>query len=88
MKTPSLLPRKFKIDHDANEYHYFVEWALTPEGVRWTITNPDGFCLRANYAWDYQGFDTLFFETPEAALEGWKKYIEARDHGSSRRARQ
>lgn len=75
--TPHLAPRRYRIEQNVNQYSYFISWIS--EG-QWAIqlSNPLHF-LTKHHTFDIQdkeGQDTLFFITPEDALEYWKTYIE------------
>lgn len=82
----TLIPRKFKIQQDVNEYHYFVEylncdgeynWYIHLGGLDKTMTNKHNF--------DYLGHHSLSFPTPDDALMYFNKYINGwkRDRDSS-----
>lgn len=82
MKEPKLLPRSFKIDHDFNEYTFFVVWRAGLEKP-WAIQcGTAGLFLTAKCDYNYHGHDTLYFATPEEALAWWKEVFEARGESS------
>jgi len=75
-----LSPRLFKIDHDANEYKYFIELMILEQGTKWVIHLGNlGSCLTDRCTFDYPGHNTQFFDTHEEAFEGWKAYIAKRN---------
>lgn len=72
-----LVPRRYKIEHDANQYTYFIQfvWDLN----KWGIEGPgSGQYLTTNLVYDWPGPDTAIFDTPEQALEWWKENVNAR----------
>lgn len=71
-----LSPRLFKIEHDANEYKYFIELVILEQGTKWVIhLGSPGTCLTDRGTFDYPGRNTQIFDTHEEAFEGWKTYI-------------
>ncbi len=79
MIEPSLEPRKFLIKQDFNEHTFFLVWLMgVPKPwviMLGTVTNN---YLTEKLTWNYQGPDTLYFETPEEALKWWKEVFEGR----------
>jgi hypothetical protein len=79
MSKPYLEPRKFRIIQDITPYVYFVTW-MAGQSVPWAIElagTQQYFTEKGVF--DYQGEDTIYFDTAEAALEWWKKMM--RDSG-------
>ena len=74
MIEATLEPRKYKIEQKVNEYYYYITWCA--ENSKWAIEmGSDSFFLTKNHQFDYRAaWDTLYFDTPELALDGWKKY--------------
>ncbi len=67
-----LLPRSYRIEHDANEYAYFICWHFS----KWLIQGPDNrFFMTEQRTFDYFGHDTLKFDTQEEAFDYWKQYV-------------
>lgn len=81
MKTPSLEPRRYKIDHDANEYTYFVSWQPGSDPTMpWVVEIPGGkggnMYMTKNCGFDFDGPDTAYFGTADMAFAFWQRYIE------------
>ncbi len=79
-----LVPRKYKIEHDVNDYVYFIEWIIAEHGGKWAISVCGAYAdvyLTNKNALDFLGHDTVLCDTAEEALESWKKYIECRGLG-------
>lgn len=78
MIEPTLVPRRYKIEHGYVDYHYLVMWVVTDQPERpWVLALggmavPEDF-LTARGIYDRPGRDTLFFATAEDALQHWKK---------------
>lgn len=76
MNAPKLVPRKYLIEQDINEYFYFVEFA---HNKKWVISlGVTNMCLCESGAFDYFGDDTRQFDTPEEALKNWMDYAAIR----------
>ena len=75
MKEPVLSPRSYVIEHDYNEYTYFVVLLTLDAGTYWTIklSNTQDY-MTLDRVFDLPSSDTATFDTPELALEFWKDY--------------
>lgn len=78
MIEPSLEPRRFLIRQDFNDHTFFVVW-LAGVPKPWAIMlGTTEMYLTEKMGYNYQGADTLYFDTPENALKWWKETFEAR----------
>jgi hypothetical protein len=82
-KTPTLLPRRYRIDQDYTETVYYVTWVF---GDKWCVEVGSGgrevLYLTKDFAWepdDRVGASgvTARFDTSDEAFAFWKKYIES-----------
>lgn len=77
IQNTSITPRKYKIEHEVNEYFYYVTWVNLSGPKRWVIElDSSGDFLTESNNWDYLGYTTKTWNSPEEAFKGWKKYIE------------
>ena len=69
IKEPTLSPRVYKIEHDLNEHHYWIELiGLTDVGPRWYIL------LRPGDIYSIITSPRDGYESADVALTAWKIY--------------
>jgi hypothetical protein len=74
MNSPTLAPRKFKIEHEFNEYYYSVEYFHHNDMWAINVGNTQMYLCK-NFVFDYFSDDTRLYKTPDEALAGWLDYM-------------